>query len=147
MTFLLVETKQPIVWPDLSISTMPFVKNFSQYKLFMSKLHSGKLSEEETFNASVEEIFYTQPKDFILGLNMAGTYEATVSNLSRIPIEPPYVRTVLNDFVYNGYIGVISLEAIRKFLIKEGEINANMMDFKFDLLLAINVSKSVKDKA
>ena len=147
MTLLLAETKQQIVWPDLSISTMPFVKNFSQYKQFMSKLQSGKFSEEETFNASVEEIFYTHPKDFILGLNMAGTYEGTVSNLSRIPIEPPYVRTVLNDFVYNGYIGVISLEAIRKFLIKEGEINANMMDFKFDLLLAINVSKSVKDKA
>ena len=143
MTFLVIETKQAIVWPDMAIYTMPFVKNFSQYKLFMSKLHSGRFIEEETFDASVEEIFYTNPKDFILGLNMAGTYEAAVSNLSRIPIEPPYVRTVLNDFFYNGYIGVISLEAIRQFLIREGEITTNNMDFKFDLMLAINVSKSV----
>ena len=127
------------MWPDLSISTMPFVKNFSQYKLFMSKLHSGKFLEEQTFNASVEEIFYTNPKDFILGLNMARTYEATASNLSRIPIEPPYVRTVLNDFLYNGYVGVISLEAIRQFLVKNGEVNDDMIDFKFNLLVAFNV--------
>ena len=106
----------------------------------MSKLHSGEFAEEKMFDASVEEIFYTNPKDFILGLNMAGTYEATVSNLSRIPIEPPYVRTVLNDFLYNGYIGVISLEAIRQFLIREGEIESNTMDFKFDLMVAFNVN-------
>ena len=136
---LLVETKQPIVWPDLSVSTMPFVKNFSQYKQFMSKLQSSGFMDEETFNASVEEIFYTNPKDFILGLNMARTYEATVSNLSRIPIEPPYVRTVLNDFLYNGYVGVISLEAIRQFLVKNGEVNDDMIDFKFNLLVAFNV--------
>ena len=143
LTLPLVETTQPIVWPDLSITTMPFVKNFSQYRLFMSKLHSDEFAEEKIFDASVEEIFYTNPKDFILGLNMAGTYEATVSNLSRIPIEPPYVRTVLNDFLYNGYIGVISLEAIRQFLIREGEITINDINFKFDLMLAINVSKAV----
>ena len=118
---------------------MPFVKNFSQYKLFISKLHSGGFEQEQQFDASIQELFYSEPKDFILGFNMAETYEATASNLSRIPIEPPYVRTVLNDFLYNGYIGVISLEAIRQFLIREGEIDINMMDFKFDLMVALNV--------
>ena len=105
----------------------------------MAKLHSSGFKDEQTFNANVEEIFYTNPKDFILGLNMARTYEATASNLSRIPIEPPYVRTVLNDFLYNGYVGVISLEAIRQFLVKNGEVNDDMIDFKFNLLVAFNV--------
>ena len=71
---------------------------------------------------------------------MATSFAFAAKNFSRIPIEPPYVRTVLNDYLYNGYIGVISLEAIRKLLVKEGDIEVTNMDFTFDFAIFLNVS-------
>ena len=106
----------------------------------MDKVQSNEFENEQEYDSYAREALYSSPKDFFLALNMAKGYQAAVQNLSRIPIEPPYVRVVLNDYMYNGYIGVISLEAIRQFLIKEGEIQTDMIDFDFDLIVALNVS-------
>ena len=94
----------------------------------------------EDLNAMEKETFYTDPKDFILALNMAEYYPDMIKNLTRIPVEPPYVKTVLNDYVYNGYVAVVSLEAIRDFLITEKQVNPDDKDFTFELILFLNVS-------
>ena len=119
---------------------MPFVKNHTAYQKFMARVQSNKFENEQEYDSYAREALYSDPKDFFLALNMAKDYQTAVGNLSRIPIEPPFVRVVLNDYMYNGYIGVISLEAIRQFLIKEGDIESDMKDFDFDLIVSLNVS-------
>ena len=106
----------------------------------MDRVQSNKFENEQEYDSYAREALYSNPKDFFLALNMAKDYQTAVRNLSRIPIEPPFVRVVLNDYMYNGYIGVISLEAIRQFLIKEGDIESDMKDFDFDLIVSLNVS-------
>ena len=134
------ESEQSLVWPDLAFYTMPFVKNHTAYQKFMDRVQSNKFENEQEYDSYAREALYSNPKDFFLALNMAKDYQTAVRNLSRIPIEPPFVRVVLNDYMYNGYIGVISLEAIRQFLIKEGDIEGDMKDFDFDLIVSLNVS-------
>ena len=92
----------------------------------------------EDLNAMENETFYTNPRDFILALNMAEYYPNMIKNLTRIPVAP-YVRTVLNDFIYNGYVAVVSLEAIKNYLIAEKEVNPNDKDFTFELMIFLNV--------
>ena len=100
----------------------------------------------EDLNAMENETFYTDPKDFILALNMDEYYPDMIKNLTRIPVEPPFVRTVLNDYVYNGYVAVVSLETIKKYLITEKEVSPNDKDFTFELMIFLNVStESEKD--
>ena len=94
----------------------------------------------EDLNSMENETFYTDPKDFIIALNMAEYYPDMIKNLTRIPIQPPFVRTVLNDYVYNGYVAVVSLEAIKNYLIAEKEVNPNDKDFTFELIIFLNVS-------
>ena len=134
------ESEQSLVWPDLAFYTMPFVKNHTAYQKFMDRVQSKEFENEQEYDSNAREALYSDPKDFFLALNMAKDYQTAVQNLSRIPIEPPYVRVVLNDYMYNGYIGVISLEAIKQFLIKEGNIESGMKDFDFDLIVSLNVS-------
>ena len=93
----------------------------------------------EDLNAMENETFYTNPRDFILALNMAEYYPNMIKNLTRIPVQPPFVRTVLNDYVYNGYVAVVSLEAIKNYLIAEKEVNPNDKDFTFELMIFLNV--------
>ena len=96
--------------------------------------------KNESHYTSVEsETFNTDPKDFILAMNMAESWTETTKNITRIPIEPPFVRTVLNDYTYNGYIAVVSLEEIRKFLVNENEVSNKEMDFTFELMIFLNV--------
>ena len=93
----------------------------------------------EDLNAMENETFCTDPNDFILALNMAEYYPDMIKNLTRIPVQPPFVRTVLNDYVYNGYVAVVSLEAIKNYLITEKEVNPNDKDFTFELMILLNV--------
>ena len=99
-----------------------------------------EFKNESQYTSMESDTFNTNPKDFILAMNMAESWARTVKNISRIPIEPPFVRTILNDYTYNGYIAVISLEEIRKLLVKEYEISNQEKDFTFELMIFLNVS-------
>ena len=134
------ESEQSLVWPDLAFYTMPFVKNHTAYQKFMDRVQSNEFENEQEYDSYAREALYSNPKDFFLALNMAKDYQTAVRNLSRIPIEPPFVRTILNDYTYNGYIAVVSLEEIRKLLVKEYEISNKEKDFTFELMIFLNVS-------
>ena len=133
------------MWPAISVVSMPVYANVTKYQDFMT-LAETKYHSIEDLNAMENETFYTDPKDFILALNMDEYYPDMIKNLTRIPVEPPFVRTVLNDYVYNGYVAVVSLEAIKKYLITEKEVSPNDKDFTFELMIFLNVStESEKD--
>ena len=88
----------------------------------------------------MDEIFYNQPKDFILAMNIAPSYEEVIKNFTRIPIGPPYVRMVFSDYIYNGFCAVVSYRALNDFLIEKGEVNPTDMDFSFYHVIYLNVS-------
>ena len=126
------------MWPAISVVSMPVYANVTKYQQFMTAAGTKSHSIED-LNAMENETFYTNPRDFILALNMAEYYPNMIKNLTRIPVAPPYVRTILNDFIYNGYVAVVSLEAIKNYLIAEKEVNPNDKDFTFELMIFLNV--------
>ena len=107
-------------------------------------IQRGIYTNEEDFNAQVDEIFFNQPKDFILAMNIAPSYEEVIKNFTRIPISPPYVRMVFSDYIYNGFCAVVSYNALNNFLIEKGEVNRTDMDFSFYHVVYLNVSNFTK---
>ena len=126
--------------PDISFAMIPMYKNYTKYQEFIKKAHNQEFKTEEDYNSNVNEVFYNAGKDFISAVNMAETFEKNLKNISRIPIEPPYIRVVLNEFHYEGFRAVVSLEAMKKFLVQEKALNEDDKDFSFDLLMVLNVS-------
>ena len=134
-----VVSELPLVMPDISFAMIPMYKNYTKYQDFMKKVHNHGFKTEEDYNANVNEVFYNEGKDFINAVNIAETFEKTIKNMSRIPIEPPYIRVVVNEFHYEGFRAVVSLEAMKKLLVQEKELNEDDKDFSFDLLMVLNV--------
>ena len=135
-----LDLMQPIIWPGLSIIIMPNYKCRTKYQKFIEMASLKEFKNESQYTSMESDTFNTNPKDFILAMNMAESWARTIKNISRIPIEPPFVRTILNDYTYNGYIAVVSLEEIRKLLVKEYEISNQEKDFTFELMIFLNVS-------
>ena len=119
---------------------IPMYKNYTKYQEFIKKVHEQGFKTEEDYNANVNEAFYNDGKDFISAVNIAETFEKTIKNMSRIPVEPPYVRVVLNEFHFEGFRAVVSLEALKNFLVQEKELKKEDKDFSFDLMMVLNVS-------
>ena len=142
-TFSNVVSELPLVMPDISFAMIPMYKNYTKYQEFIKKVHDQGFKTEEDYDCNVNEVFYNDGKDFISALNIAKTFEETITNMSRIPIEPPYIRIVLNEFHYEGFRAVVSLQALKKFLVQEKELNEDDKDFSFDLLMVLNVSSLI----
>ena len=119
---------------------LPILKDYSKYLEFMTKTENGDFEDENEYEDLVSEIFYKDPKDFILSLNMAKDYTSVMNNITRFSIEPPFVRTVLNDYIYQGFVAVISLEAIKNQLVQDGEMDIDHMGFSFEIVISLNVS-------
>ena len=126
--------------PDISFAMIPMYKNYAKYQEFIKKVHDQGFKNEEEYNSNVNEVFYNEAKNFISALNIAETFEKSIKNMSRIPIEPPYVRVVLNEFHFEGFRAVVSLKAMKNFLVQEKELTKDDKDFSFDLLMVLNVS-------
>ena len=133
-----------IIRPALSICKTPIQKDESKYQDFLKNIQSDIYTNEEDFNAQVDEIFFNQPKDFILAMNIAPSYEEVIKNFTRIPISPPYVRMVFSDYIYNGFCAVVSYSALNNFLIEKGEVKRTDMDFSFYHVVYLNVSNFTK---
>ena len=101
----------------------------------MGKTEKHDFEDEKDYDEFVSKIFYDDPKDFILSLNMAKDYTLVMNNITRFPIEPPFARTVLNDYIYQGYVAVISLEAIKNQLVQDGEMDIDHMGFSFEIVM------------
>ena len=48
--------------------------------------------------------------------------------------------SILFDFAYNGYCAQINFEALRAYMISQGDINENDIDSRFHALIWIQVS-------
>ena len=102
----------------------------------MSKIQNNDFNTEEQFEASLNETFFTQPKDFILGLAYANDYPTAIANVTRIPIKPPYVKVVLSDYIYTAFCAIVSFKELSDFLPDKGKYG----DFSYYFILYLNVS-------
>ena len=57
-----------------------------------------------------------------------------------LPIAPPYVTSMLVDFVYMGYCAKISFEHLRAYMIEKGEMKKDDIDASFVSLIFLKVS-------
>ena len=85
----------------------------------MSKIQNNDFDTEEQFEASLNETFFTDPKDYILGLTFANDYLSAIANVTRIPIKPPYVKVVLSDYIYSGFCAIVSFKKMSEFFLEK----------------------------
>ena len=131
---------QPIIDSSLSVCKYPIYKNATKYNEFMTRISLNDFQNETEFNGIVDEVFYTKPKDFFLGFNMAPTYSAVGQNISRMPIADPYVKIIHIDYLYNGFCAVLSYEAMTNLMIEQNEVESDQKDFSFYTSIFLNVS-------
>ena len=106
----------------------------------MSKIQNNDFVTEEQFEASLNETFFTNPKDYILALTFANDYLSAIANVTRIPIKPPYVKVVLSDYIYSAFCAIVSFKELSEFLPKTEKYG----DFSFYFISYLNVSKFVQ---
>ena len=138
---LILESHQPLIRPSFSVCKYPFYKNPAKYQEFLQRNLRNDFDNETEFNALVDEVFYNKPEDFFHGFNIAPTYDGLLDNSVQIPVADPYVRIVLLDYLYNGFCAIVSYEALNKFVVDKGEVDANEQDFSFYNVFFLNVSK------
>ena len=69
--------------------------------------------------------------------------ECSLSPKGKIPVGPPYVKTVLVDYVYNGYCAVVSISTmLRDFVAKREKLDPQNKDFTFHASFWFNVRNS-----
>ena len=81
----------------------------------------------------------TKPKEIVYAISIGPTYSSALSRAKLIKIEPPYVESILVDLVYNGYCAKIHLQALKTFMISQGDISENDIHAKFYALIWIQV--------
>ena len=102
----------------------------------MSKIQNNDFDTEEEFEALRNETFFTHPKDFILALGYGNDYAAAIENVTRIPIEEPYINVVLSDYIYSAFCAIVSFKELSVFLPEKEKYG----DFSFYFMLYLNVS-------
>ena len=110
---------------------MPRDKNEAKYLEFIGKGITESFENMEEFEKLKNETFYSDVKDIIYAVTIADSYLKGIYRINEIPIEPPYVTSMLVDFYYLGYCAKISFEHLRPFLVKKGEIKQEDIDPSF----------------
>ena len=75
-------------------------------------------------------------------IGIGSTYASALSRAKVVPIQPPFVKSVLVDVIYNGYCAQIQFQALRSFMISQGDIKENEADSAFYSLIWIQVCLS-----
>ena len=135
------ELDKPIEWPALIVCKMPRDKNEAKYLEFIGKGITESFENMEEFEKLKNETFYSDVKDIIYAVTIADSYLKGIYRINEIPIEPPYVTSMLVDFYYLGYCAKISFEHLRPFLVKKGEIKKEDIDPSFVATLFLKVSE------
>ena len=118
---------------------MPRDKNEAKYLEFIGKGITESFENMEEFEKLKNETFYSDVKDIIYAVTIADSYLKGIYRINEIPIEPPYVTSMLVDFYYLGYCAKISFEHLRPFLVKKGEIKQEDIDPSFVATLFLKV--------
>ena len=119
---------------------MPRDKNEAKYLEFIGKGITESFENMEEFEKLKNETFYSDVKDIIYAVTIANSYLKGVSRAKEIPIEPPYVTSILVDFYYMGYCAKISFEHLRAYLVQKGEIQQEDIDASFVSIIFLKVS-------
>ena len=84
-------------------------------------------------------IFCTKPEEIVYAISIGPTYSSALSRAKLIKIESPYVESILVDLVYNGYCAKIHLQALKSYMVSQGDISENDIHAKFYALIWIQV--------
>ena len=123
---------------------MPRDKNKTNYQEFIGKGIKESFKSEQEFDKLKDETFYSDVKDIIYAVTIANSYLKGVNRAKEIPIEPPYVTSVLVDFYYMGYCAKISFEHLRDYLVQKGEMEQDDIDASFVSIIFLKVSINYK---
>ena len=132
--------EKPIEWPALIVCKMPRDKNETKYGEFIGKGFTESFESIQEFEKMKNDTFYSDVKDIIYAVTIANSYLKGVSRAKDIPIEPPYVTSILVDFYYMGYCAKISFEHLRAYLVQKGEIKQEDIDASFVSIMFLKVS-------
>ena len=119
---------------------MPRDKNETKYEEFIGKGFAESFESIQEFEKMKNDTFYSDVKDIIHAVTIANSYLKGVNRANEIPIEPPYVTSILVDFYYMGYCAKISFEHLRAYLVEKGEIKKEDIDASFVSILFLKVS-------
>ena len=119
---------------------MPRDKNETKYGEFIGKGFTESFESIQEFEKMKNDTFYSDVKDIIHAVTIANSYLKGVNRANEIPIEPPYVTSILVDFYYMGYCAKISFEHLRAYLIQKGEIKQEDVDASFISIMFLKVS-------
>ena len=119
---------------------MPRDKNKTKYGEFIGKGFTESFESIQEFEKMKNDTFYSDVKDIIYAVTIANSYLKGVSRAKEIPIEPPYVTSILVDFYYMGYCAKISFEHLRAYLVQKGEIKQEDIDASFVSIIFLKVS-------
>ena len=119
---------------------MPRDKNETKYGEFIGKGFAESFESIQEFEKMKNDTFYSDVKDIIHAVTIANSYLKGVNRANEIPIEPPYVTSILVDFYYMGYCAKISFEHLRAYLIQKGEIKQEDVDASFISIMFLKVS-------
>ena len=61
------------------------------------------------------------------------------STFPGMPIETPYVRMVMADYIYSGFCAVIDYKAVTDYLVRKGDIEPGTGDYTFYHILYLKV--------
>ena len=136
--FSLLEFEQKIEWPDLQICKTPKHKDAEKYVELMRKGTYGLFKDWKELDELSKEALNPNPNDIILKVAISKDYRKAIGSVN-IPNEPPYVKTILFDYMYFGYCISISFEALRSYLVEIGEIKKDDLDSDFYALVWFQV--------
>ena len=122
-------------WPDLILCKSSKIKNVKKHADFLE----GNYKNQSEFDNLLKDVFYTEAKEFVYAIGIGSTYDLALRRAKVISVEAPYVKSVLVDVIYNGYCAQIQFEALRSFMISQGDIEKSEADSAFYALMWFQV--------
>ena len=123
----------PLKWPALTICKSPRDKNKKKFLEFISKGQNKAFSNESEYQTLLEEAFFTKPEEILRTISIGHNVMTSLqrAKLKEIPVQSPYVESILVDFEYMGNCATIKFEALRNWMIDKGELKKDAIDSKF----------------
>ena len=75
LSLILDQGQHAIIRPSLSICKLPFYRDWDKYQEFVNKSAEKDFESEMEYNKLVDEAFFNQPEDFLLGFNIGKHYD------------------------------------------------------------------------
>ena len=125
--------KTPLKWPALTICKSPRDKNKEKFLEFISKGRNKTFANESEYQTLLDEAFFTKPQEIIRTLSIGTDVFTSIqrAKLKEIPVQSPYVESILVDFEYMGNCASVKFEALRKWMIEKGELREGAIDSQF----------------